>query len=58
MGKKSRLKKIRKESLSNEIKNQPSDSTQFVRELQHLGYQLKQIQRSPELPQQNTEPKI
>ncbi|GAB4241992.1 MAG: hypothetical protein Kow0049_31010 [Stanieria sp.] len=58
MGKKSRLKKIRQESHSSETQKIQCDSTQFVEQLEQLGYRLKQIQRSPELPQQNIEPKI
>lgn len=58
MGKKSRLKKMRKESDSSETQKIQRDSTQFVEQLEKLGYRLKQIQRSPDVPQQNIEPKI
>ncbi|AFZ34163.1 hypothetical protein Sta7437_0562 [Stanieria cyanosphaera PCC 7437] len=58
MGKKSRLRKMRKESHSSENQTTQRDSTQFVEQLEQLGYRLKQIQRSPDLPQQNIEPKI
>jgi hypothetical protein len=58
MGKKSRLKKIRKESSSTDNQSKQLDSTQFVEQLEKLGYQFKQLQRSPELPQQNIEPKL
>jgi Holliday junction resolvasome RuvABC DNA-binding subunit len=45
MGKKSRLKKIRKESHSSKTQKIQCDSTQFVEQLEQLGYRLKQIQR-------------
>lgn len=58
MGKKAKIKKIRKESLKiSEIDNQ-YESTQFVEQLTKLGYQLKQIERSPEVPTEKTEPQL
>ncbi len=58
MGKKAKIKKIRKESSKiSEINNQYK-STQFVKQLTQLGYDLGQTKRSPEVPKDKTEPQL
>jgi hypothetical protein len=56
MGRKAKLKKIRKTNPSQE--STKSDPTQFVKELQRQGYELKQIERGPEIPETKIEPQI
>lgn len=58
MGKKAKLKKLRRELKANPETKKTSSSTQFVEELNQLGYQLKQIERSPEVPNNHIEPKL
>ena len=58
MGRKAKLKKLRRESKNNPATEKQSSSTQFVEELNQLGYQLKEIQRSPEVPKKNIEPQL
>jgi hypothetical protein len=58
MGKKARIKKIRKESSKISPTNNQYESTQFVEQLTKLGYQLEQIERSPEVPIDKTEPQL
>lgn len=58
MGKKAKIKKIRKESAKISETNNQYESTQFVEQLTKLGYQLEQIERSPEVPTEKTEPQL
>ena len=58
MGRKAKLKKLRRELTTNPATEKPSSSTQFVEHLNKLGYQLKDIKRSPEVPKQNIEPQL
>ncbi len=61
MGRKAKLKKIRKETVENPTSSdltQADDPTKFVQQLRKQGYNLQQIQRSPELPNQKVEPQI
>lgn len=58
MGRKAKLKKLRRELQTNPETEKQSSSTQFVKELNKLGYQLKEIQRSPEVPKENIEPQL
>ena len=55
MGKKAKLKQTRREQkpLEQEIK-----PTHFVKDLQRQGYELEQVNRSPEIPQEKIYPQI
>jgi hypothetical protein len=58
MGRQARLKKIRHNRDAQPPIQPESEPTQFVKELQRKGYNLKQIERSPELPNENPEPEV
>ncbi|MGK7877370.1 MAG: hypothetical protein AB4426_29955 [Xenococcaceae cyanobacterium] len=64
MGRKAKLKKIRREAIaqsgaSSQSQNQTdSDPNKFVQQLERQGYQLGQIERSPELPEQRRKPQV
>ncbi len=58
MGKKAKIKKIRKKSSKISATNNKYEPTQFVKQLTKLGYQLEQIERSPEVPTEKTEPQL
>ena len=58
MGKKAKLKKLRRELKTNPPTEQSSPPTQFVEHLHQLGYQLTQIERSPEVPTKKIEPQL
>jgi len=62
MGRSAKRKKIRQTaketgqlSDTSANRNQP---THFVRQLERQGYHLKQIERSPELPEQKVDPQV
>ncbi len=55
MGKKAKLKKIRREK-KGEVKG--SDPNNFVGELGKQGYQFEHIQRSPDVPERKVEPQV
>ena len=58
MGKKAKLKKLRRELKTNPATEKPFQSTQFVEQFTKLGYQLEQIERSPDVPSKKIEPKL
>ena len=61
MHKKQNLKKIRKEAVEHPTLSdftQADDPTKFVQQLRKQGYNLQQIQRSPELPNQKVDPQV
>lgn len=58
MGKQARLKKIRQDSSGQPQPPSPTEPTQFVKQIQRQGYNLQQVQRSPELPDNNPEPQV
>lgn len=58
MGKKAKLKKLRRELKTNPSNDRSSPPTQFVEQLHQLGYQFKQIERSPEVPTKKIEPQL
>ena len=58
MGKKAKLKKLRRELKANPNTKTNSAPTQFVEELDRLGYQLEKIKRSPEVPNKHIEPRL
>ena len=58
MGKKAKLKQLRREAKdkASEVEAKPLqnfEQTQFVEQLKQQGYNLKQIQQSPEIPTSN-----
>jgi len=57
MGKKAKLKKIRKETGAGSKSNN-SDPNNFIDNLARRGYQFKQIKHSPDLPDHKIEPQI
>jgi len=57
MGKKAKLKKIRKETGAGSKSNN-SDPNNFIDDLVRRGYQFKQIKHSPDLPDHKIEPQI
>ena len=58
MGKKAKLKKMRRELKMNPQQQESLPSTQFVKHLNKLGYQLEQIERSPDVPTEKIEPQL
>jgi hypothetical protein len=58
MGRQARLKKIRHEVEANPEASPNVDPAQFVKQLKQQGYNLQQIERSPELPNDNPEPQL
>ncbi len=58
MGKKAKLKKLRRELKANPKTEKPPSPTRFVEQLNQLGYQLEQIERSPDVPTENIEPQL
>ena len=58
MGKKAKLKKLRRELKATPNTKTNSSPTQFVEELDRLGYQLDRIKRSPEVPNKQIEPQL
>ncbi len=61
MGRKARLKKVRRETTSSVSAPQPqldSDPTEFVQQLQQKGYEMQQIVRSPQIPDQRVNPQL
>ncbi|MFW6295830.1 MAG: hypothetical protein ACOC04_01435 [Halothece sp.] len=59
MGRKAKLKKMRRENPQDSSASKPElDSTQFVKQLERKGYQLKRMQHSPELPDNNPKPQL
>lgn len=56
MGRKAKLKQLKRQASENsatEVSHPNFDNTQFVRELKQQGYDLKQMQQSPEVPDRN-----
>ena len=58
MGKKAKLKKLRRELKVNPPTEKSPPPTRFVEQLNKLGYQLEQIERSPDVPAENIEPQL
>jgi hypothetical protein len=60
MGKKAKLKKVRKEidlSGTNEVNNH-AEPQHFVKQLERQGYSLKRIQRAPDVPENRIDPQV
>ncbi|MBD2576811.1 hypothetical protein [Oscillatoria sp. FACHB-1406] len=58
MGRQARLKKNRQDSSGQSQPPDTTEPTQFVKQIQQQGYNLKQAQRSPELPDDRPEPQV
>ena len=58
MGRKAKLKKLRRKLTVATSTKQSLSSTQFVDQLSKLGYQLEQIERSPEVPVEKIKPQL
>ena len=61
MGRKAKLKQTRqakKKSLPEPQMVEKADPNQFIQQLERQGYQLKQIKRSPEIPEKRREPEV
>jgi hypothetical protein len=60
MGKQSKLKKIRKETITEPKSDlsQEHRDRDFVKEISKKGYQFAKIIRSPEIPDNHIEPQI
>ncbi len=59
MGRNAKLKKIRRDAPPPAAAPpvQPEESTNFVREMDHQGYHLKQMIPAPDIPESQMEPK-
>lgn len=58
MGKKAKLKQLKRQTAGDASQPDPApkpnlDNTQFVQQLKQEGYDLKQMQQSPEIPDRN-----
>ena len=58
MGKKAKLKKMRRELKATSGENSQSDPNNFIKQVEKTGYRLRNIQRSPEVPRDNVEPQL
>ncbi|HHP7230462.1 MAG TPA: hypothetical protein ACFCUY_06345 [Xenococcaceae cyanobacterium] len=58
MGKKAKLKKIRRELKATLGENSQGNPHNFVKQIEQRGYHLQQSQRSPEVPRDNIEPQL
>lgn len=58
MGKKARLKKMRRELKATPQENATPDPSNFIKQVEKTGYRLQNIQRSPEVPRENIEPQL
>ncbi|MGC9503622.1 hypothetical protein [Baaleninema sp.] len=61
MGRKAKLKKLRKTAKTDPKaakRTSNFDDTQFVKDLQQQGYDLKVGDRAPDIPESNPEPQV
>lgn len=58
MGRKAKLKKIRQKSPSQSETNSLANETEFVKVLQKQGYTLKEVKRSPDVPETRINPQV
>ena len=58
MGKRAKLKKLRRERKENPPTEKNTSPTHFVKQLNKLGYQLDEIERSPDVPTEKIEPQL
>ena len=58
MGRKAKLKKIRKqENYQKKTTSQPQKDN-FINEIERQGYQFDRIQESPEIPEEKKDPQV
>lgn len=57
MGKQAKLKHKKKAAVTSS-QPQKSDPNQFIQDIEKCGYQLKQIQHSPVIPETKIEPQV
>lgn len=58
MGRKAKLKKIRRELKFTPQESTESQSDNFIKQVEKTGYRMKNLQRSPEIPTDNIEPEL
>ena len=58
MGKKAKLKKMRRELKATSQEHTKPDKNNYIKQVEKTGYRLQNIQRSPEVPRDNIEPQL
>ena len=58
MGKKAKLKKMRRELKATSQEHTKPDGNNYIKQVEKTGYRLQNIQRSPEVPRDNIEPQL
>ncbi len=58
MGKKAKLKKMRRELTAKSQEPTKPNTDNFIKQVEKTGYRLQNIQRSPEVPRDNVEPQL
>ncbi len=58
MGKKAKLKKMRRELKATSQEHTKTNTDNFIKQVEKTGYRLQNIQRSPEVPRDNVEPQL
>ncbi len=58
MGKKAKLKKMRRELKATSQEHTKPDVNNYIKQVEKTGYRLQNIQRSPEVPRDNVEPQL
>lgn len=61
MGRKAKIKQLRRESSSQHSSSQSqaeTDPTKFVEHLEQQGYQLKKSDRCPDIPEKQNKPRL
>ncbi|ELS04668.1 hypothetical protein Xen7305DRAFT_00044040 [Xenococcus sp. PCC 7305] len=56
MGKKAKLRKKRREQTANGSAVQPTNSDDFIGQIEKTGYRKENVMRSPEVPRDEIEP--
>ena len=58
MGKKAKIRKKRREQINNSLDLETTNSPNFIKQIEKVGYRIDKIQRSPEMPKDEIEPII
>ncbi len=58
MGKKAKIRKQRREKVNNSSELETTNSDNFIKQIEKVGYRKEQILRSPEVPRDDIEPII
>ena len=58
MGKKAKLKKMRRELKATSQEHTKPDANNYIKQVEKTGYRLQNIQRSPEVPRDDVEPQL